>query len=96
MTKIIGIDLGTTNSAVAVMEAGKAKMIPTSEGGNTFPSVVEPTKKLVGEVAKRQMVLNPGKLSTLLNASWDSVFLLPQSKKPRNTALTKSFRVKKV
>ena len=61
MTKIIGIDLGTTNSAVAVMEAGKAKMIPTSEGGNTFPSVVEPTKKLVGEVAKRQMVLNPGK-----------------------------------
>lgn len=61
MSKIIGIDLGTTNSAIAVMEGGKAKIIPTSEGGNTFPSVVEPGKKLVGEVAKRQMVLNPGK-----------------------------------
>ncbi len=61
MSKIIGIDLGTTNSAIAVMEAGKAKIIPTAEGGNTFPSVVEPDKKLVGEIAKRQMVLNPGK-----------------------------------
>ena len=37
MSKIIGIDLGTTNSAIAVMEAGKAKIIPTAEGGNTFP-----------------------------------------------------------
>ena len=61
MSKIIGIDLGTTNSAIAVMEGGQAKIIPTAEGGNTFPSVVEPDKKLVGEVAKRQMVLNPGK-----------------------------------
>lgn len=61
MSKIIGIDLGTTNSAIAVMEGGQAKIIPTAEGGHTFPSVVEPEKKLVGEVAKRQMVLNPGK-----------------------------------
>ncbi len=59
MSKIIGIDLGTTNSAIAVMEGGVAKIIPTAEGRNTFPSIVEPIKGLVGDVAKRQMVLNP-------------------------------------
>ncbi len=59
MSKIIGIDLGTTNSCVAVMEAGKPKVIPSAEGKNTIPSAVEPIKNLVGEVAKRQMVLNP-------------------------------------
>lgn len=59
MSKIIGIDLGTTNSAIAVMEGGAAKIIPTAEGRNTFPSIVEPIKGLVGDVAKRQMVLNP-------------------------------------
>ncbi|MFA6602359.1 MAG: molecular chaperone DnaK, partial [Candidatus Shapirobacteria bacterium] len=57
--KIIGIDLGTTNSCVAVMEGGRAKVILSSEGRNTIPSVVEPVKKLVGDLAKRQMVLNP-------------------------------------
>jgi len=56
--KIIGIDLGTTNSCVAVMEAGQPKIILTSEGRNLIPSVVEPVKKLVGDLAKRQMVLN--------------------------------------
>jgi molecular chaperone DnaK len=59
MSKIIGIDLGTTNSCVAVMEGGKPKVIPTSEGENLIPSVVEPGKNLVGRVAKRQMILNP-------------------------------------
>ncbi len=59
MSKIIGIDLGTTNSCVAVMEAGKPKVIPTSEGGNLIPSVVEPEKGLVGDLARRQMILNP-------------------------------------
>ncbi|MBU1070995.1 molecular chaperone DnaK [Patescibacteria group bacterium] len=59
MSKIIGIDLGTTNSATAVMEGGKAVIISSAEGKNTFPSVVEPEKNLVGEVAKRQMILNP-------------------------------------
>ena len=59
MAKIIGIDLGTTNSAVAVMEGGAPKMIPTAEGRNLIPSVVEPKKNLVGDIAKRQMVLNP-------------------------------------
>ncbi|MGD9129652.1 MAG: molecular chaperone DnaK [Candidatus Woesebacteria bacterium] len=59
--KIIGIDLGTTNSAVAVMEAGTAKVIPTAEGRNTFPSIVSFKGKeiKVGDPAKRQMVMNP-------------------------------------
>lgn len=56
--KIIGIDLGTTNSCVAVMEGGSPKVIISSEGRNTIPSAVEPVKKLVGDLAKRQMVLN--------------------------------------
>ena len=59
MAKIIGIDLGTTNSCVAVMEGGKPKVINTAEGENILPSVVEPVKNLVGRVAKRQMILNP-------------------------------------
>jgi len=58
-SKIIGIDLGTTNSCVAVMEGGKPTVIPTAEGGRLIPSVVEPIKNLVGEPAKRQMVINP-------------------------------------
>lgn len=61
MAKTIGIDLGTTNSAVAVMEAGKPKIIHSKEGENTIPSVVDPTKRIVGRVAKRQLVLNPEK-----------------------------------
>ncbi len=59
MAKTIGIDLGTTNSAVAVMEAGKPKIIYSQEGRNVIPSVVDPTKRIVGDVAKRQLVLNP-------------------------------------
>lgn len=58
MSKIIGIDLGTTNSVVAVMEGGTPKVIPSAEGRNIVPSVVEPIKGLVGDVAKRQMVVN--------------------------------------
>lgn len=59
--KIIGIDLGTTNSAIAVMEGGSPKIIPTAEGRNTFPSIVafKGEDALVGDTAKRQMVLNP-------------------------------------
>jgi molecular chaperone DnaK len=62
MGKIIGIDLGTTNSCVAVMEGGEAKIIVNEEGGRTTPSVVGYSKdgnKLVGQVAKRQAVTNP-------------------------------------
>jgi molecular chaperone DnaK len=59
MSKIIGIDLGTTNSCVAVMEGGKPKVIHSQEGRNVIPSVVDPVKRIVGDVAKRQMVINP-------------------------------------
>ncbi|MHB8800881.1 MAG: molecular chaperone DnaK [Thermoanaerobaculia bacterium] len=62
MSKIIGIDLGTTNSVVAVLEGGSADVIANSEGGRTTPSVVAVTKsgeRLVGQVAKRQAVTNP-------------------------------------
>src|SRR4030081_676829 len=59
MSKIIGIDLGTTNSAVAVMEGGKPKVIHSAEGENTIPSVVNPIKNIVGRVAKRQAIVNP-------------------------------------
>ena len=64
MGKIIGIDLGTTNSCVAVMEGGNAVVIPNSEGARTTPSVVAFSKtgeRLVGQVAKRQAVTNPDK-----------------------------------
>lgn len=62
MGKVIGIDLGTTNSCVAVMEGGEAVVIPNAEGNRTTPSVVAFTKtgeRLVGEVAKRQAITNP-------------------------------------
>src|SRR6202521_2518286 len=62
MSKIIGIDLGTTNSVVAVMEGGQPVVIPNQEGGRTTPSVVGFAKsgeRLVGQVAKRQSVTNP-------------------------------------
>ncbi|MGH9518400.1 MAG: Hsp70 family protein, partial [Terriglobales bacterium] len=62
MGKIIGIDLGTTNSVVAVMENGEPKVIANAEGGRTTPSVVAFAKngeRLVGQVAKRQAITNP-------------------------------------
>ena len=61
MAKVIGIDLGTTNSCVAVMEGGEPTVIPNAEGSRTTPSVVAFTKsgeRLVGEVAKRQAITN--------------------------------------
>ncbi len=59
MAKIIGIDLGTTNSAVAVMEGGTPKIIHSAEGRNVIPSVVDPISHVVGDVAKRQLILKP-------------------------------------
>src|SRR5579885_1937816 len=62
MGKIIGIDLGTTNSVVAAMEAGQPVVIPNQEGSRTTPSVVAFTRsgeRLVGQIAKRQAITNP-------------------------------------
>jgi molecular chaperone DnaK len=62
MSKVIGIDLGTTNSCVAIMEGGEPKVIPNVEGGRTTPSVVAFTdggERLVGQIAKRQAITNP-------------------------------------
>ena len=64
MGKIIGIDLGTTNSCVAIMEGGEPKVIENSEGNRTTPSIVAFTdsgERLVGQVAKRQAVTNPSR-----------------------------------
>ncbi|MEG0754110.1 MAG: Hsp70 family protein, partial [Angelakisella sp.] len=63
MSKIIGIDLGTTNSCVAVMEGGEAVVIPNPEGGRTTPSVVafKDAERMVGQIAKRQAITNPDK-----------------------------------
>ena len=62
MGKVIGIDLGTTNSCVAVMEGGEPVVIPNSEGSRTTPSMVgftEAGERLVGQIAKRQAITNP-------------------------------------
>jgi molecular chaperone DnaK len=78
MSKIIGIDLGTTNSVVAVMEGGEPTVIPSAEGGRTVPSVVAFTKtgeRLVGQLAKRQSITNPANtvysIKRFMGRRWD-------------------------
>ena len=67
MSKIIGIDLGTTNSCCAVLEAGAPKVIPNPEGGRTTPSVVafKNGERIVGDNAKRQAITNPNTVSSI-------------------------------
>lgn len=84
MGKIIGIDLGTTNSCVAVLENGKYKIIPNSEGHNTTPSVIGFASNgdtLVGQVAKRQAVTNPSKTLHGVKRLIGRKFETPEAKK---------------
>ena len=79
MAKIIGIDLGTTNSCVAVMEGGESVVIPNPEGARTTPSVVAFTKtgeRLVGQVAKRQAITNPDNTVSSIKREMGTDFLL--------------------
>jgi molecular chaperone DnaK len=80
MNKIIGIDLGTTNSCVAIMEAGEPKVITNTEGGRTTPSIVAVSdrgERLVGQIAKRQAITNPENtvfgIKRLIGRKYDSV-----------------------
>ena len=62
MSKILGIDLGTTNSCVSIIEGGEAKVVTNSEGSRTTPSIVavsDREERLVGQIAKRQAITNP-------------------------------------
>ena len=86
MGKIIGIDLGTTNSVVAVMEGGEPTVIASAEGGRTVPSVVAFAKtgeRLVGQLAKRQAVTNPAKtiysIKRFMGRRWDD----PETKRAK-------------
>ena len=77
MSKVIGIDLGTTNSCVAVIEAGEAVVVPNSEGGRTTPSIVAFSKngeRLVGQVAKRQAVTNSERTISSIKREMGSEF----------------------
>jgi molecular chaperone DnaK len=80
MSKIIGIDLGTTNSCVSIMEAGEPKVITNAEGGRTTPSIVAVTdrgERLVGQIAKRQAISNPEHtvfgIKRLIGRKYDSI-----------------------
>src|SRR5512133_3138876 len=84
MSKVIGIDLGTTNSCVSVMEGGEPVVIPNSEGSRTTPSMVaftESGERLVGQIAKRQAITNPEAtvfaVKRLIGRKWES----PEAKK---------------
>ena len=91
MAKVIGIDLGTTNSCVAVMEGGEPAVIANSEGSRTTPSVVaftESGERLVGQIAKRQSITNPDNtvfsIKRLIGRKYDSTEVQEAMKHQRN------------
>ena len=81
MSKIIGIDLGTTNSCVAIMEGTQAKVLENAEGARTTPSVVaftDESEKLIGQPAKRQAVTNPDLLQLVFLQAVQLIFRFHQ------------------
>ena len=93
MPKVVGIDLGTTNSVVAVMEGGEPTVIPNAEGDRLTPSVVAFTKtgeRLVGKLAKRQAVVNPDRTIASIKRRWAPTTRWPSIKS--NTRRRKSRR----
>ena len=83
MSKIIGIDLGTTNSCVSVMEGNEPVVIPNSEGKRTTPSIVafvDGGERKVGDPAKRQAITNPEKTIFLSKDLWEKLFLKHKKK----------------
>ena len=86
MAKIVGIDLGTTNSVVAVMEGGKPAVIANAEGNRTTPSIVGFSKsgeRLVGELAKRQAVSNPDKTVVSIKRHMGTDYRVDRGRPPR-------------
>ena len=84
MSRLIGIDLGTTNSCVAFMENGRSVVIPNAEGGRTTPSVVAFTKsgeRLVGMAAKRQAVTNASRTFSSVKGIWVQTGVFRQMEK---------------
>src|SRR5438552_14106266 len=84
--KIIGIDLGTTNSCVAVMEGGEPVVIPNAEGARTTPSIVaitETGERLVGQIAKRQAITNPENTIFAVKRLMGRKFESPESQKAK-------------
>src|SRR5688572_17500086 len=89
MGKAIGIDLGTTNCCVAVLEGGAVQIVPNKEGGRTTPSVVGFTEKgerLVGQIAKRQAVTNPTNTLYAIKRLIGRKYNSPEAEKMRETA----------
>ena len=92
ISKILGIDLGTTNSAVAIIEAGEPKVLENDEGGRTTPSIVAISKsgdRLVGLLAKRQAVTNPENTIYSVKRLIGRKFEDDEVKKTKNFCLTK-------
>ena len=97
MAKVIGIDLGTTNSCVAVMEGGKPKVIENAEGARTTPSIVAFAKdgeRLIGQPAKRQAVTNPDNTIFAVKRLIGRRFDDPMTKKDMSSSPTTSPRVR--